>query len=309
MKILVNYLKKCIVNISKVYVSETYIFYVLKYMASVGNLLNPLLKEGRQHFEKKNKIVFLTYTNELLDIPSKKTFNEIKSLDFFDKCIIENDNIVKDKEFIEALKNDSFRNTFNIQKGSGMWLWKPYIIYKQLSNLNNGDYLVYCDPGGSISKNPILKCWSKNKIKQYLNLINTNNYGTISFQNGFPEYKTTKYEVFEYFNIQNNINFYIKEGRISNLHFIKKCDYTIDLYSTWWNIAKTCPLLFDDCICRSIIVNGFVETRNEQSIWSLLCKKKCVPICYDNPSRRPIRVSTRPIYEGPIDHNNLILET
>lgn len=279
-------------------------------MASVGNLLNPLLKEGRIHFEKQNKTVFLTYTNELLSIPAKKMYDSIQDLKFFDGCIMESDtNIIKDKEFISALKNDTFRNTYNIEKGSGLWLWKPYIIYKHLCQLNKGDYLVYCDPGGFISSNPILKCWSKNKLKEYLNLINTNNYGTITFENGFPEYKTTKYEIFQYFNVTNKPSFYITQGRISNLHFIKKCDYTMDLYGTWWNIAKNNARLFDDCICRSTIINGFVETRNEQSVWSLLCKTKCIPICNDSPSRRPIRVSTRPIYEGPIDHNNLILET
>lgn len=36
-------------------------------------------------------------------------------------------------------------NIFSQQRGDGYWLWKPYIIYKELIKLNEGDILVYCD--------------------------------------------------------------------------------------------------------------------------------------------------------------------
>lgn len=32
-------------------------------------------------------------------------------------------------------------------RGAGYWLWKPYLIYKELRNLKQGDLLVYCDAG------------------------------------------------------------------------------------------------------------------------------------------------------------------
>ena len=35
----------------------------------------------------------------------------------------------------------------NSKRGSGYWLWKPYIIYKAMLEMEDGDILVYSDAG------------------------------------------------------------------------------------------------------------------------------------------------------------------
>ena len=39
------------------------------------------------------------------------------------------------------------RNILDHSRGSGYWLWKPYIILKELKRLGDGDYVVYTDCG------------------------------------------------------------------------------------------------------------------------------------------------------------------
>ncbi len=39
----------------------------------------------------------------------------------------------------------------NCPKGFGLWAWKPYLIYNQLSQLQEGDVLVYLDAGVEIN--------------------------------------------------------------------------------------------------------------------------------------------------------------
>lgn len=36
---------------------------------------------------------------------------------------------------------------FKITRGGGLWVWKPYIILKALAQIDEGDYLFYCDTG------------------------------------------------------------------------------------------------------------------------------------------------------------------
>ena len=163
-----------------------------------------------------------------------------------------------------------------------------------MCKLNDNDILIYSDPGGNFPINPILKSWAKNKMNQYFIFLDENN-GCMSFESGFPEHKTTKMEVFDFFKEYNIENTYLTQSRVSNLHFIKKCAFSFDLYKQWWNIAKNQPYLFDDCVCRSCYNTGIIEPRNDQSVWSLLCKKMKVVVHSDSPSRRPIKVNTRPI--------------
>ena len=42
---------------------------------------------------------------------------------------------------------DNNKSIFDIKRGAGLWLWKPYVILKALNSLNEGDYIFYADSG------------------------------------------------------------------------------------------------------------------------------------------------------------------
>ena len=50
---------------------------------------------------------------------------------------------------VDSIRHDPFY-TANAEllankRGAGYWCWKPYIIYKTLSNIPEGDIMIYCD--------------------------------------------------------------------------------------------------------------------------------------------------------------------
>ena len=59
--------------------------------------------------------------------------------------------VAKVFEFSPSDIEDSFleknKNIFSYERGHGLWIWKPYFILKALQEINEGDYLFYCDAG------------------------------------------------------------------------------------------------------------------------------------------------------------------
>ena len=51
----------------------------------------------------------------------------------------------------ERIKQEEFyqthRRILDHKRGAGYWLWKPYIIFQELTRVNYGDYIVYSDCG------------------------------------------------------------------------------------------------------------------------------------------------------------------
>lgn len=62
---------------------------------------------------------------------------EAESLKIFDKIIL-----FTDKDLPESITNHPL---YNMERGGGYWLWKPYIILEILSRIEENDILVYVD--------------------------------------------------------------------------------------------------------------------------------------------------------------------
>ena len=50
-------------------------------------------------------------------------------------------------EDIDSKFKSEHADIFAYKRGNGLWLWKPYVIYKTLCELKNGDILFYMDSG------------------------------------------------------------------------------------------------------------------------------------------------------------------
>ena len=93
------------------------------------------------------QIVFLTYGDFRFEESRKRIIEEAKATNIFTDCVLETESIVYDLEFHSALKDPKFREVFNIVKGGGCYIWKPYIIHKHLRRLKENDLLIYADAG------------------------------------------------------------------------------------------------------------------------------------------------------------------
>ena len=101
-------------------------------MVDVGNLLDSSNKQNRLTFDLSCNIVFVTFGNEKFKNSRERIVNQAKSIGIFNKCLYETEDILNDTEFVRALKYKEFLRVFSLSRGFGYWMWKPYVIYKNL---------------------------------------------------------------------------------------------------------------------------------------------------------------------------------
>lgn len=163
-------------------------------------------------------------------------------------------------------------------RGYGYWIWKPYIILNLLEKINEGDNIVYIDSGGCILNH-------KNKrFEEYLKLLEHNPILVFADGGSFgnsPDYKEKyfqKMRVLKKFNLENDEEF-LNSGQIEGGVFIcKKCQESIDFVKEWLNLLTedNYSLVNDDDNFEQL--SEFMGHRHDQSILSILSKRKKVNI-------------------------------
>ena len=208
------------------------------------------------------KFVFITF-----GAPKKKfhnalsrIYNEAKQFSLFDEIICYDETELKKDEVFWS-KNGSFIE--NNVRGYGYWIWKPYLIYKKLIDLNENDILVYADCGCEINVN------GKKRFNEYIDMLDNNedNYGIISFQMEHLEKKWTKKAILEWFKVDENIK---NTGMcVASIQIIKKNNHSMFVINEWMNNMKY-ELINDDILNEE---SYFIENRHDQSIYSIIVKK------------------------------------
>ena len=124
---------------------------------------------------------------------------------------------------IDCLKNPNFKKVFTAKRGGGYWMWKPYIIYKNLQLLNDNDILIYSDSGSTIPNNK----YTIDKLNEYINILKNSNKGILAFRNPNVESKWTKGDVFKHFNCLDNEDIYNTRQFSGGLGIIIKKIYIV----------------------------------------------------------------------------------
>ena len=221
-----------------------------------------------KYYNSQN-IVFLTYGDKNFKKSRERIIDEAKQLNLFTDCTMETEDVFNDTEFSEQLTNNKFKQVASQEKGGGYWLWKPYILYKHLSKLNEGDILVYADAGCKIN-NDTNTLDSFNDIFNKIQNTNTN-IVLNKLPNQYLEKNWTKGDILDYHNVYDNdiINEpQFEGGRI----IIIKNNKTMEIINKWWDNAKSHPEFFDDSDSSIPNKDGFIEHRHDQSNISILCK-------------------------------------
>ena len=181
-------------------------------------------------------------------------------------------------------KRNQINNFFKNKKKRlfGYGCWKAEIIKKFLKKVPNNSIVQYSDIGCHLNIKGL------NRLKEYTSLCSKR--GILTFQYKLPkqkklksiknirfqryfEYEYTKMDLFKFLIKKNKINIFNSEQIMSGIIFFKKNKFSVNLLSIWEKILKKNNLIDDSKSCYSNH-KKFVEHRHDQSVFSLICKKK-----------------------------------
>ena len=211
-----------------------------------------------QYINKDPKKYFITFGNGLFKNRSKTLFDEATSTGWFDGVIIESPDTIQ--HFMNL-----HTNQFSKGRGFGYWIWKPYIILRQLMQMNDGDYLFYIDAGSRILSH------KKERFNDYVGLLDTQSVwasGTTSYKvNQFTKKSLLRrLGMLGYSDLCNCLQ--VESGFIA----IKKTKEGITFIQEWLNLCLednykyiTDELFEEQDSC-------FIEHRHDQSILDCLIK-------------------------------------
>jgi hypothetical protein len=204
-------------------------------------------------------IHFITYGDDNFTNSKKRIYSEALNCGWFDTITIYGPQDL-DSDFKEQ-----FKDILKFERGGGYWIWKGYIIKKKLSEINDGDILVYADCGCTVNKN------GKKRFYEYIEMLNKSNVGIISFKMSHPEkYYTTK-EIFEYFNVSPESDIANSGQIVGGIRIMKKVPKLVNMIDTELQTYKEKPLLVTDYY-NSEQEEYFKDNRHEQSIFSVIRK-------------------------------------
>ena len=149
-------------------------------------------------------------------------------------------------------------------RGYGYWVWKPYVILKVLDQMNDNDILLSCDSGCELNIDGI----------DYFNTLieKTNNKLIIGTSCGSDDYRYTKMDTINYFNMHDEQLLRTTQMQ-SGCIMLKKCETIVRLINEWYDIVSNNYNLIDDTQSIAPNNNEFIENRHDQSILSMLVKK------------------------------------
>lgn len=230
----------------------------------------------------KGRNIYLCAFANIELMPSIIRFhNQAKESNFFDNIFIYNEyNLPKDEKF-EALLSHKLVPS----RGFGYWCWKPFIILKTLENLKDGDILVYADIGCHINKE------GEKLFYEYLDIVIE--HKALCFKMQFLESCWTKSDLFNYFGKLNDKNITNSSQRMATICIFEKNDINLEFVNKWLQVFYDDFSLVDDTPSKLPNLDGFIENRHDQSVFSILSKIYDIYAIYSG--ERDINIKHLPI--------------
>lgn len=218
-----------------------------------------LLNKLRTPINQK-KTHFITYGDERFTNSKIRILQEAKNSNFFKTYQIYG------PENLSINFKNNFQDILKEKRGGGYWIWKIDIILNKLSQLKDGEFLIYMDCGCSIKKDGI------KRLNEYLHLLNNSKYGIISFQltNELEKEWTTK-EIFDYFKINKDKEIYNSKQFMSTILIMQKKKHLLDILEIYSKVLVDNRMLFTDKY-NNKQEEYFKDNRHDQSIFSIIRK-------------------------------------
>lgn len=149
----------------------------------------------------------------------------------------------------------------NQKRGSGYWLWKPYIILDAMNKTKDGTIIFYMDADTIIQKDlsPLIKIAEKNNIVLFE-----------SFLTNRPYIKRDLYIAMK----ADNENYYDKKQIGASYIMLKNNESNRKFIEKWLEYCTNENNLTDIPSVYGSEIPGFIEHRHEQAILTLLVQKE-----------------------------------
>jgi len=145
------------------------------------------------------------------------------------------------------------------ERGAGYWLWKSYIISKCLSDIPEGDILVYADAGIEVVNNLY---WITDRMTSDLFLFGTHN----------RQSAWTKRDIFATLEADSPSQHGAEQVNAAVI-FIRNTPDTRKFVAEWLKVCEVKGLI-DDSPSTLPNLPDFVENRHDQAILSVLANKR-----------------------------------
>ncbi len=190
-------------------------------------------------------------------------------------------NILTENDLNDNFKKQFIQHLTTGSRGYGYWCWKPQIILQTLADMDDGDILQYTDAGCH------LNIKGKNRLEEYFEIAANSPSGILAFQTKKPDppfvydgrnlldlrdYKWTKGDLLDYFDVRYRDDIINTPTIGATIIFIRKCPASFIVIKQWLKTIQDNFALIDDTASASPNLDGFIEHRHDQSIFSLLCK-------------------------------------
>lgn len=165
-----------------------------------------------------------------------------------------------DTEFVN--KNN---HILSLDRGAGYWMWKPYVILKALSEIEENDILFYSDSGITFIKplDSLIEIMDKGQEKILV----------FELEDFHPNKRWTKRDCFYYMNLDTN-PFLDQPQILASYMLMRKNSFVIDFMKEWLEYAQDYRIITDSPNeCGLPNYPEFYDHRHDQSIFSLLSRK------------------------------------
>ena len=202
------------------------------------------------------KRIFITYGDEGFEKTKKRIIGEARSIGIFDEVLA-----FGPEDLSEEILASSI---IKVHRGGGVWCWKPEMILSTLSRYEDGDIIVYCDAGCTLSLasewNNYWKKLSACDIIAQRILQRTDQWTRQELISLFSDNGTRWLKDYQY---------------LSGAIFFKNSPFCRDFVKEWRDIMISHPECVEDVPAdhRHLQHPTFIESRHDQSVFSALIYK------------------------------------
>jgi len=210
-----------------------------------------------------NRLHFISFANSGYTAPDR-ILSQAQQSQFFDSV-----NCYSESDIVPLLRRHPIHFLTNRKKGFGRFMWKPYVLLKRLSEVPNGDTVIYSDSGTHIDAS------GGPRLSFYLESMKSANKSIGVFETS-SKYKAVSYVkravVDSYFP-----EFYLEPTRQMNsayagLVFARKTDRSEEIVGDWLRLCEQF-LPWNDCGPSKNEIAEFVGQDVDNGILNLVLAK------------------------------------